>query len=40
MFLADILGNLFFAGTLLGIVGWGIVVAHVWDYITIPKRTK
>jgi hypothetical protein len=40
LILADTLGNIFFAGTLLGIVGWGLVALHVWDSITLPKRNK
>lgn len=36
--LADTLGNLFFAGTCVGAVGWLIVVAHLLGWIRMPSR--
>ena len=38
MFLADFLGNLFFAGTMVGAVGWFMLVGHVLNWWTLPNR--
>jgi len=38
MFLADFLGNIFFAGTVAGAIGWFAVVGHVMNWWTLPKR--
>tara|TARA_R100001082_G_C4365710_1_gene161810 strand:- start:3106 stop:3225 length:120 start_codon:yes stop_codon:yes gene_type:complete len=38
MFLADTLGNLFFAGTMVGAIGWAAVILHVMGYIDLPKK--
>ena len=37
VFLADFLGNVFFAGTLVGAIGWLGVVAHAMNFIDLPK---
>lgn len=34
--LADTLGNVFFAGTCVGAVGWIVVAAHLMGWIEIP----
>ena len=40
MFLADFLGNVFFAGTVVGAVAWVGIMAHIMGYVSIPKREK
>ena len=40
LFLADFLGNIFFAGTLAGGIGWVAIIAHMMGYITLPKRER
>jgi len=40
MFLADFLGNLFFAGTAVGVVGWIALVGHMANWWTLPKHKK
>jgi len=40
MFLADFLGNMFFMGTMVGAVGWFMVVAHAMNFIDLPKWRK
>lgn len=38
--LATVLGDIFFALTLVGAVAWGCLVAHVLGYINLPKWRK
>jgi len=40
MFLADFLGNLFFAGTCIGVIGWVAVFGHMLGYMELPKWRK
>jgi len=35
--MSDFLGNIFFMGTVVGGVGWAMIVAHTMGYITLPK---
>jgi len=36
-FLADFLGNIWFALTCVGAVGWLMIVGHTMDMWTLPK---
>lgn len=38
--LADFLGNIFFMCTVVGAIGWAMIVAHSLGYITLPKWRK
>jgi len=40
MLLADALGNIFFGSTLVGGEGWFMIVGHVMNWWTLPKKKK
>lgn len=40
MFLADFLGDVFFAATAVGAVGWLALLGHLMDWWTLPKVKK
>ncbi len=35
--MSDFFGNIFFMCTVVGAIGWAIIVAHAMGYINLPK---